>query len=424
MLLRFGVENHLSIRERQEFSLVATSLKGEERGLLTTGVNAAKFALPGVVIYGANASGKSNFVKALSFVRRMVLYSHSKGDPDSSILRRPFALDNKSKSQPSRFDMDFIRDGIRYHFGFEVTDKIVATEWLYSFPSGRRQMLYERSSPTDIVFGRSLKGRNRIIADLMRDNSLFISVARQNSHDDLTSISKFFDEILLINAISVNETDLVGEFSEAKGVDERAIKFLTQINTGVVGYRSVKKKNSDKTKELLMAVSSALKAVNPEMDFGQIDIETRDLIELAHRGATGDRVFFRFDQESSGTRRLILLMSAVFKSIDRGSVIVIDEIDASLHTQVAELIIQIFFNPEINMHNAQLIATTHDTNLMRSPVLRRDQIWFAEKDEGGATSLFPLSDIHTRQGDNIEKGYLQGRFGAIPFAGSIDDILG
>ncbi len=146
-------------------------------------------------------------------------------------------------------------------------------------------------------------------------------------------------------------------------------------------------------------------------------------IEFAHRGLTGEPIYLGLNRESAGTRRLLILLSRAFQALDRGAPMVIDELDLSLHTQACEAVLALFSSPKTNPKGAQLIATTHDTNLLRSTLLRRDQIWFTDKDEEGATHLYPLTDIRTRKGDNIEKGYLQGRYGAIPFAGPISDLI-
>jgi AAA15 family ATPase/GTPase len=151
--------------------------------------------------------------------------------------------------------------------------------------------------------------------------------------------------------------------------------------------------------------------------------EGRGVIQLAHKGRDGSVVFLDLDSESAGTRRLLMLLGGVFSALDQGAPLLVDELDASLHTQACEAVLRLFCSPETNPLGAQIIATTHDTNLLRSPVLRRDQIWFTEKDAEGATHLYPLTDIRTRKGDNFEKGYLQGRYGAIPFAGQIPDLV-
>lgn len=425
MLLRFSATNHLSILEKQELSLIATSLKDGNKGLIASNLVPSGHVLPSAVIYGANASGKSNVLSVLRFIGAVVRLSHSQGRPDSNVPRIPFKLAHDASLRPTLCDIDFVVDGIRYHFGFEATDKEFTGEWLYAFPSGRRQMLYERTGKNEINFGRSLKGRNRVIADLMRDNSLFLSAAIQNNHDELTRVSKFFDSIAFNTSIAVGGSVISHRFKHGQ-VDQRMIDFLRKTGTGIVGFKYVEQKRTEKVLSSMKELVALLNKLNPDAHI-DLDIDTEEkstLIELAHEADSGEKIFFDPDYESAGTRRLIILVSSVYKALDQGSLIVVDELDASLHTQVCEAVVEIFSNPKTNPKGAQLIATTHDTNLMRSPILRRDQIWFTEKDQKGATHLFPLSDVQTRKTDNIEKGYLQGRFGAIPFAGSVIALFG
>ena len=146
------------------------------------------------------------------------------------------------------------------------------------------------------------------------------------------------------------------------------------------------------------------------------NVESRQIgIELGHRGRDGKPVYFDLDRESAGTRRLLVTLGFAFRALDEGTALVIDELDASLHTHASEAVLKLFCSPETNAKGAQLVATTHDTSLMATALLRRDQLWFSEKGADGATQLYPLSDIRTRKGDNIERGYLQGRYGAVPF---------
>ncbi len=422
MLLRFGVENFLSINGRQELSLVATSLKDREEGLIDCPQAPGGKSLPAAIIYGANASGKSNFVSAIRWVRGAVLKSHNQFRPGGKLPRIPFGLDPTSASRPSAFYADFVVEGVRYHYGFEATDKAFTAEWLHAFPKGRSQTLFERKGEREIVFGRELKGRKEIIADLMRPNSLFISTATQNGHEELSKISAFFDSINIETSLSVGGARISSTVGEG-GVDDRVIAFLSNLSTGVTGYRRAKLQTADL--DLLEAQKVIRKALNER--FGvQVELQEvaeAQLIELAHRDAKSNNVYFDIDRESAGTRRMLLLLGLVYRALDAGSCIIADELEVSLHTQACEAILALFLNKSTNPKGAQLVATTHDTNLMLSKLLRRDQIWFTEKDKSGATHLFPLSDIRTRQGDNIEKGYLQGRYGAIPFAGSAEDLL-
>lgn len=416
MLLRFGVENHLSIRCFQELSFVASSLKDPEEGLIPCPTAPSGSVLPATVIYGANASGKSNVMDAVRIMKDMVLRSHTRGEPGGGVPRQPFRLDPACAGEPSRFEIDFVLDGVRHHYGLEASNDAFVSEWLYAFPKSHRRMLFEREG-SEFHFGRSLKGRTGVIKDLTRPNSLYLSAAAQNGHEQLSRVFEYFR--VIINGISISGEVAPLRLADKK-LDSRVVEFLGKIGTGVVGYRHKEKEIPEEIRAIQQEIATILKG-SMGIDIPTDAMETA--IELAHRDRNGNDVYFDLDLESAGTRRLLIVLDLVFRTLDRGTSLFIDELDASLHTQAAEEVLRMFCLPETNPKGAQLVATTHDTNLMHSPVLRRDQLWFIEKDRTGATRLYPLTDIRTRKGDNIEKGYLQGRFGAVPFEHSVSPFV-
>ena len=419
MLLRFAVANHLSIRERQELSFAASSLRDRDDGLIDCKAVQSGSVLPAIVIYGANASGKSNIVNAIATMQKLVLWSHTRGEPGGGIPRHAFKLDKTSSQTPSRFEIDFVINDVRYHYGFETTDDVFASEWLYEFPKSHRRRMFKRDN-SGFNFGRWLRGQNNNIAGLTRANSLFLSAAAQNGHEQLSKIYEYFRSIEFADTNPIPGVWASAQFA-GDGPDARVIKFLELINTGVVGYQKRETEIPEEGREMHRELSAIFKRFlgdSVKFDLGY-DEDKRVAIELAHRGRKGELVYLDLDSESAGTRRLLIELGLAYQALDKGTPLCIDEVDASLHTYASEAILKLFCQPEINRNGAQLIATTHDTNLMmKSSVLRRDQLWFTEKTPEGATELYPLTDIRTRKDDNIELGYLQGRFGALP----IDDI--
>lgn len=423
MLLRMSASNYLSIASHQELSLVATKLKGPDVALFPIAGTDLE-ALPGVVLYGANASGKTNFVKALNWMRAAIMQSHTRGNPEGGVPRIPFALDPSFDGKPTEMEADFLVDGVRFQYGFACDDERYLSEWLYSYPEGKRRKLFERSDG-HVEFGQFFKGPKKVLVDLMRPNSLFISTATQNDHEELGRIVRFFRRCKYSSTVSVAK-DLINNTFKKDQIDPRTITFLTAIGTGVTGYRQSDIEIPDVIKNVMKEFADIAKKHLGEANFsddGTVDREKDVMIELAHRGVGGEDCYLGLERESSGTRRLILIMNLVFKALDHGSVVIIDELDASLHTHAAEQVLKLFADPEINRHGSQLIATTHDTNLLNSECLRRDQIWFCEKDGEGATHLFPLSEIKSRQTDNFERGYLEGRYGAIPCSAELSVLF-
>ena len=412
MLLRFGVSNHLSIRDFQELSFVASSLKDRDEGLISCVASPKGAVVPAAVVYGANASGKSNLVSAMRAMKRMVSLSQTRGEPGGRVPRQPFKLDPACAGEPSRFEIDFVVDGVRHHYGFEASDDAFVSEWLYDFPRSHRRTLFEREGG-EFRFGRGLKGRNAVIAALTRSNSLYLSAAAQNGHERLSRVFGYFRSIRSVHAVAVRGTAVSMKLAEEE-LDRRTIDFLERIGTGVVGYRRDETETPEEIKALNRDIAAVIRKRLKESAPFEPTIDKQVAIELAHRSRGGVPVHFDLDSESAGTRRLLFVLGPAFRALDEGTPLIVDELDASLHTQAAEAVLRLFCSPETNPKGAQLVATTHDTNLMRSPVLRRDQLWFTEKDADGATRLYPLTDIRTRKGDDIGKGYLQGRYGAVP----------
>jgi len=423
MLIRFGVENHLSIASRQELSLVASSLKDSAVALIDISrLNVA--LLPAALIYGANASGKSNFVSAMAFLQKSVQLSHQRGTPDGGVPRTPFLLDSKAQSVPSKFDIDFVLADVHYQYGFSANDDAFLDEWLYAYPAGKRQTWFVRESgKKKIYFGKHLKGNTRAIESLMRPNSLFLSTAAQNASSQLTPIYRYLSNFSFKFGINSSHHAAASEFREG-ACDDRIINFLKHADTGIISHRFEEKSIDQTVQPFETDLQELIKKHMPglvKLKGNPFDMKR---ISLGHEGHQGKLVFFDLALESGGTLRLLALLSSIFNALDKGSVIVIDELDASLHTYLAEDIVLLFNSKSTNKKGAQLIATTHDTNLLNAKTIRRDQIWFTEKNNKGATALYPLTDIKTRNTDNIEKGYLEGRFGAVPFRGSIEALIG
>lgn len=430
MLLRFSVSNHLSIKDTQELSFIKSSLKGPEDGLLSTPSLPKEKVLPAAIIYGPNASGKSNLLDALNFMRQAVLLSHRQWAPDAGISQQPFLLNKLCLTKPSRFEMDFDIDGVRYNYGFACTSSEFVEEWLYSAPDRRRRLFFERSGPkpNDVKFGTSFAGQRQAIADLMRPNSLFLSAAFQNNHPIAKVIVSAFKNIRAYSSLETDAIDL--EFMIGNNeLDMRIMSFLREIRTGITKHRQVEAARSAQKTKIMHGFFEAIMSVmpsEPNDDFRTSFLDGMDKetsIEFLHQSDDGSDVYFDAKRESAGTRRLIPLLQNVMVALDQGNVCVIDEIDASLHTQICDAIIALFTNPASNPNGAQIIATTHDTNLLNASNLRRDELWLVEKTPGGASEFYSLADVKIRDTENFERGYLHGRYGAVPYAGSAADLI-
>jgi hypothetical protein len=430
MLLRFAVSNHLSIKDTQELSFIKSALKGPEEGLLSTPALPKGRVLSAAIIYGPNASGKSNLLDALVFMRRAVLLSQRQWAPDAGVPRKPFLLNIENASKPSRFEIDIVIEGVRHSYGFACTSSEFLEEWLYEAPVGRQRMIFERSGPfpEDVKFGTSFLGQKQAIAQLMRPNSLFLSAASQNNHPLAQKVVAEIRKIRARNSLSTDPV-MLSALLQGKDLDARILSFLAEVGTGISNCRQIESARSEEDTRTIGAMMEAMWASSPKKPtdeerksfFDSLGIDVN--VEFAHKSENGSEIFFEAARESAGTRRLIPLLQDVMLALDEGNVCVIDEIDASLHTQVCDAIIALFTNSTTNPNGAQIVATTHDTNLLNAPNLRRDELWLVEKSPGGASEFYSLADVKVRDTGNYERGYLQGRYGAIPFAGSATDLI-
>jgi energy-coupling factor transporter ATP-binding protein EcfA2 len=402
VLIRFRVQNHRSIRDEQEFSLVASGLADRSEALVRV-EHYDLDLLRTAAVYGPNASGKSTLVDAISFMQTAVQESHRAWKPDAGIPRAPFALDSVWPEKPSTFTVDLLLDGVRFEYGFVVDFDRVLEEWLFAYPRGRKQEWFTRDVRRDeeFAFSRLMPGENRVIRSLTRPNSLFLSAAAQNNHEALAPLYEWFSQKLEI-VDEYTRAILIQSMAE-ECVDEEYRKavlgVLRAADLGISDIEVIDRK----------APRKWLDWVTEEDGFRRYEVRIHH-----STGADAGDVTLPFSDESGGTRALFGLAGPVVDALQDGGVLVVDELDQSLHSHLAMQIVKLFNDPALNPNNAQLIFNTHDTNLLDSELLRRDQVWFTEKSRDGATHLFPLTDFRARKSENLERGYLQGRYGAVP----------
>lgn len=407
MLLRFRFSNFRSFRDAQELSLVAAEPGGCSRKVR----GFEERVLPVAAIYGANASGKSNVLKALQFMKEVVQDSHRFWKPDTPIPRQPFALDPECQAEPSEFSMDLLIGARRFQYGFWVDNAQVVKEWLYAFPGGKKQVWFARAGRR-VTFGRMLRGPNRQIAALMRHNSLYLSVAAQNAHVDLSPLYRFFSKLVVVSENRGINPDHFLERMKDSRFKSDLLKVIHAADLGILAVHTQQFDTGDIESQTRKMTQMGI----PETEAEQLAHETYHRwteIQVHHKAeAEGHSVAFDIHEESNGTKALLALIDPVSASLSERSVICIDELEVSLHNVLGRLVIQTYMEQK-SATSAQLIFATHDTNLLH--VLSRDQIWFTEKDKNGVSHLYPLSDFKPQPNENLETGYLQGRYGAIPF---------
>lgn len=388
MLLRFRTTNFASIKDEQELSMVALD---DHTDVATSPVPLSKErVLHTAGVFGPNASGKSNFIKAMTFGRAAVVESHQHWLPEDPIPRWPFHLDAQSRVAPSEFVFEFIQDQIRYEYGFSLNDTNILEEWLFSWPKGRRIVLFERSG-LETEFGASLTGPKAAIAELVRENSLFLSAAAANNQPQLRSVAAWFRRW---SRVSPGRS-----YPAPMGpLDQQTVSLLRYADVGVIGTAMVERA--------------------PFEDSG---FKARSRFELVHQAQTdsgGESLPWVW--ESSGTQAWLGLSRLAISCLDEGRILTIDDLGGDLHPLLTAQLVGLFQDPRTNPRGAQLIFTGHDVNLLGRHVeyrLRRDQVWLTAKDAGGATKVYPLTEYgRVRDGvDDVEGRYLQGRYGAVPF---------
>ncbi len=402
MLIEFRVENHRSLRDEQVLTMEAGRVGDDDDPRSREVPGYAKRLLPVAVLYGANASGKSNVLDALALMRNAVGLSHRFWSPDEGVPRDPFAWGPR-RDEPSLFEVSFLLERVRYQYGFVASDERFLEEWLHAWPNGKKQVWFARDEDA-FKFGEHFKGENKVIQGITRGNSLFLSAAAQNGHPQLTPVFSWFRALR-----PVNPRERPG-WSWA-GTDENWLAPL--LDRGPRGALHTLLRNAD------LGILD-IRRVKAEPDDTARHRRSRGQIEFRHQSQFDD-AWLPLEEESRGTQALFRIAPAILQTVEDSGIVLVDELEASLHPSLAQKIIHQFNDPAANPRNAQLIFTTHDTNLlgttMGEPALRRDQVWLTEKDDEGATVLYPLTDYKPRKAENVERGYLQGRYGAIPFLG-------
>jgi uncharacterized protein len=414
MLVEFQITNFRSFRDTQRFSMVASADTTMLENTIEAPALGKQRLLRSAVIYGANAAGKSNFISALEFVQTFATQSEQRG-PGTGIPVQPFRLGNQASQLPTIFELTFLWEGVRYQYGFSLDKRRVLEEWLIAYPRGLPQRWFTRrydpaSQQYEMHFGSKLKGQKRELEELTRPDVLFLSVAARFNHQQLTEVYNWFKlELYLIT--SSRSTRFFEEHSAwmASEFDlkEDITALLRTADLGIVDFVAEEQR----------IPADAIPADLPEEFRSRLIDRVAYSIQMQHRsdGDRGDGVPFSWEEESEGTRRLFGLAGPLVFALRYGRVLAIDELDASLHPSLVRLLVQLFHLPQLNQTSAQLIFNTHDTTLLDATLMRRDQIWFVEKDNTGASQLYPLLDFSPRKDEALARGYLRGRYGAIPF---------
>lgn len=410
MLLEFRIRNYRSIRDEIVISFIASKDKKlADTHLASTGIKSLPYVLRSGVVYGPNASGKSTLLQALFYMRAVVAESATIMQPGQTFNVQPFRLDTEYITQPTEFEITFLLGGVRHQYGFRLTPERIVDEWLLVYRAAKPQQWFSRSfdektQSSVYEFSTHLTGPRKLWQETTRPNALFLSTAAQLNSELLGPIFRWLiEQPVYLGAGLSPLPDTTTELLQTEAGKRAVRDFLVSADISI----------SD-------VVSVSRQGFHQQIMFGpegpKFSREERELLmpQFVHKTEHGS-ASFELHEESQGTQRLYALAAPVLDVLKNGRLLIVDELDSSLHPLLVRRLVHMFHNPELNPHGAQLLFTTHDTSLLDRTVFRRDQIWFTEKDRDQATRLYPLSDFGPRETEAWEKGYLIGRYGAVPF---------
>lgn len=398
MLLNFRVKNFRSIKDELELSLIKANGTELQENFLSCKGNSESFdVLKSATILGPNASGKSNILRAMVVMRRIVLSSFQHGITTDI---QPFKLDTISAKDPTSFDVSIFVDNVRYQYGFSLTNDRVVGEWLYAFPNKLQQTWLERNwieseGEYEWKLGSKLSGQKNIWKDSTRKDALFLSTAIQLNSKQLEPIFRWFKNNLNVIGDAQFTLGYTIDFCKERG-EQKILRLMNDADINFSSFKIAEEKLSEQ---------------DPRLYINGPDIKT------FHINNEGKLVEFDFYlDESQGTKYLFSLSGPILDTLENGRVLLIDELNTHLHPVLVKYLVERFHNQASNPNGAQLIFTTHETSILNKEVFRRDQIWFCDKDKKtNSTTLFPLTDFSPKKNkENFEAFYRQGRYGALP----------
>jgi hypothetical protein len=411
VLLGFEVENFRSFRDQHTLQLTRAPRQHD---------NAFPDAdvLPVIAIFGANASGKSNLLHAMGTMSTLIKTSAT--TEFERLPYSPYVLGNDD-SRPTRFELSARIDDVRYDYGFTYDSSAILSEWLYSWPGTRRRVLFERGGSTDTwYFGDSLNGPNQTLSRATRPTALFLSTARLLNHELLGEVQGRLADLIRTVQTGDLATALQSTLrSVARDAErERQINLLmARAEFGVSALAIEEDRLPEEMRDTTRRIFEILMPdATPEELQAQVD-ESRLLPQLQHNGMSGG-VAFPFAFESTGTRNFLALLGPILDRLQSGGVLVVDEIDTSLHPRLVSELVRLFQDPEKNPRQAQLILSTHDVTVIMNTanynVLAREQVWFVDKERDGASRLYSLLSRSPRKSEVFSRAYLMGLYGAVP----------
>ncbi len=419
MLLDFRVQNFRSVRDSAALSFVASAdatLRSSH--CLATGLKSLPWATRGAAIYGANASGKSNLIFGLVTMSNLVRHSTAMSEAQFAECYTPFLLDKHTSAEPTEFEVNLVISGVRYEYGFSFDAQRIQSEWLTVYRTGKGQNWFERSwnnrTNTEqwAAFSTHLTGPRETWRKATRPQALFLTTAAQLNSEQLKPLFDWFAEKLLVVNSGMHGLglgNLTLQRLDDPGFKERVLDLLRAADIHIADIKVERRAGHQ--------LNFSIEAGKPPTVMTQQGEIAQ--ITFGHRVNGGDSVYFDQRYESLGTQMLFGCIGPLLDALENGKILVLDDIDSYLHPMVTRFIVGLFHDPVMSKSDAQLWITTHDTSLLDTDVMRRDQFWFVDKTADQASVLVPLTDFSPRKNEALERGYLRGRYGGVPFISSL-----
>jgi AAA15 family ATPase/GTPase len=426
MLLQFTVGNFKSFKEKAALSLEATTDDWREDDNIAHVANPDLRLVKAAAIYGPNGGGKSNLIDAMAQFRSFILGSSKDSQKGEPIAVTPFRLHSATEKAPTFFEVLFLRDGIRYRYGFEATKEAIVSEWLYKQADSIRPTCLFTRENNNIVTGDSFK-EGKGLEERTRSNALFLSVVAQFNGSTAGDVMNWIDQFRVITGL--NDAGYLPFTAKLLSDKEYGASIRELVRQADVGIEDLIREDIDKD-QIPERLSKEIKDLPlPVRDFIVQNASGASIVSTVHQlfdsddRAVGKVEFVLETEESAGTQQFFALAGPFLHTLKEGAVLVVDELDTRLHPLLTKQLVGLF-NSSANRKNAQLIFATHDQGLLDQKRIRRDQVWFVEKDAMGASHLFCLDEIKgVRKDANFEKEYLLGQFGGVPHIGDLQKAL-
>lgn len=428
MLIEFKFKNYRSFRDESILSTEAVGLRSFKQCLIH--YKSANF-LPSIAIYGKNGGGKTNVIRAFWLAVQFIRNAQRTQHENALVPVHPFLLDDFSNLVPTSFEFTYVFDNIKYIYGFSATSTEIIKEYLFSAPHGQKALIFDRDHQTFSFRENAEKKKRQLISETVGPNQLYFSIACTMNESSCISAMRWFREAvffsrdftdipqqLLENYENPNMLTAIASYAKAADVGIQDMHFDLK-STEVNNLNNHTDFPDGMPEELKKALAQFMNALSDPSNASESKLKMSEITATSyHKGLSQDgseQLYpLQLSDESDGTRILMALAPGIEKVLSCGGVMLVDELEKGIHPLLVKMIISKFQSSTANPHHAQLIFTTHDTDLLNMDMLRKDQIYFVDKDSYGASVLYCISEFSTPTSENIRKGYLAGKYGATP----------